>query len=158
MGAAANLARLPDRLLPLLASPTHAVLLLLAGLLLLYLECNRPGSVFPGALGILLSLLGIFGLSHLQLRSLGLLLLLAAGTAILIEIRLPSSLLLAPAGIVALTLGLATLTEPPLPLSVAILSGIGFGTLSFALARIARRARTNKRSLSTGTNSVQEPD
>ena len=52
-----------------LASPADtAVLLLAAGLLLLTIECLRPGRIFPGAAGLLALLLALHRLAALPLR------------------------------------------------------------------------------------------
>ena len=45
-----------------LVNPNIALLFLVGGALLIYLEFNTPGTIVPGALGTLMVLLGIFGL------------------------------------------------------------------------------------------------
>src|SRR5512146_1597094 len=54
---------LRDELLAWLVDPNIALLLLVGGALLIYLEFNAPGTIVPGALGTLMVLLGIFGLN-----------------------------------------------------------------------------------------------
>jgi len=138
-----------ERLLTRLANPDLAVLLLVAGALLIYLEFNVPGTIVPGALGTLLLLLGAFGLNLLPVRHTAVALLLAAVVLIVLEAKFTSHGVLAAAGIGCLVFGLATLVDAPIAelrvhLSTAIACGVGFGAVSFFLASIALRARRNK--------------
>ncbi len=138
-----------ERLLTRLANPDLAVLLLVAGALLIYLEFNVPGTIVPGALGTLLLLLGAFGLNLLPVRHTALALLIAAFVLIVLEAKFTSHGVLAVAGIGCLVFGLATLVDAPIAelrvhLSTAISCGVGFGAISFLLAWIALRARRGK--------------
>ena len=149
----ARIANLPmstrERLLSYLTNPDVAVLLLVFGGLLIYLEFNVPGTIVPGALGTLLLLLGVFGLNLLPIRHTALLLLVAAALFIALEIKFASHGVLAAAGIGALIFGLATLVDGPIDqmrvhLGTALGAGLGFGLITFTLARIGMKARRNK--------------
>jgi membrane-bound serine protease (ClpP class) len=138
-----------ERLLSKLANPDIAVLLLVLGALLIYLEFNVPGTVVPGSLGTLFVLLGLFGLNLLPVRHTAIVLLLAAVVMMVLEAKFTSHGVLAAAGIAALIFGLATLVDGPIPelrvhLATALGAGLGFGTISFGLAWIALRARRGK--------------
>ncbi|WP_158943667.1 nodulation protein NfeD [Granulicella sp. S190] len=138
-----------ERLLSKLTNPDIAVLLLVLGGLLIYLEFNVPGTVVPGSIGTLLVLLGLFGLNLLPVRHTAIVLLLAAAVMMALETKFASHGVLAMAGIVALVFGLATLVDGPIPelrvhTATALGAGIGFGTISFGLAWIALRARRGK--------------
>jgi membrane-bound serine protease (ClpP class) len=137
-------------ILHLLAFPDAAVLVLLAGILFVYLECNRPGSILPGCLGTLLILLSVDSLCRMPLRSTALALLASGLALLLIEIAVNARNLLAGAGILALIAGLASLLQPFAPARVhiptAFVAGAGFGISTLYLAKIALRARRNKRS------------
>ncbi len=140
---------LRERLLSKLANPDFAVLLLVLGCLLVYLEFNVPGTIVPGSLGTLFILLGLFGLNLLPVRHTAVLLLLAALVMIVLEAKFASHGVLALAGITALVFGLATLVNGPIPeqqvhTGTALGAGIGFGLISFGLAWIALRARRSK--------------
>jgi membrane-bound serine protease (ClpP class) len=140
---------LRERLLTRLANPDLAVLLVVAGGLLIYLEFNVPGTVVPGALGTLCVLLGAFGLNLLPLRHTAIALVVAAIALIVLEAKFASHGILATVGIGCLVFGLATLVDGPAPelrvhLATAIGAGVGFGAISFFLAWIALRARRNK--------------
>lgn len=148
---------LRERLLGRLTNPDLAVLLVVVGGLLLYLEFNVPGTIVPGALGTLLLLLGIFGLNLLPVSHTAVLLLVAAMVLIILEAKFASHGILALAAIVALIFGLATLVDGPIPdlrvhIATAIAAGISFGAISLALAWIALRARRSK--VLTGPNAM----
>ena len=69
---------LREDLLGWLVNPNIALLLLVGGALLIYLEFNTPGTIVPGALGTLMVLLAVFALNLLPIRYTAVLLLLAA--------------------------------------------------------------------------------
>jgi membrane-bound serine protease (ClpP class) len=128
---------LRERLLSKLTNPDVAVVLIVLGGLLIYLEFNVPGTIVPGALGTLFILLGFFGLNLLPVRHTAILLLVAAFALILLEAKFASHGVLALAGICSLVFGLATLVNGPIPelnvhLSVALAAGVGFGVISFS--------------------------
>jgi membrane-bound serine protease (ClpP class) len=138
-----------ERFLTRLTDPNLAVLLLLAGVFLIYLEFNVPGTVIPGSLGAFFVLLALFGLNLLPVSHTAVALLLAGALLMLVEFKIPSHGILAFTGVVALVFGLATLVDGPIPqqrvdLSVAVATGAGFGAISFLLAWIALRARRGK--------------
>jgi membrane-bound serine protease (ClpP class) len=140
---------LRERLLSKLTNPDVAVLLLVLGGLLIYLEFNVPGTVVPGSLGTLFVLLSLFGLNLLPIRHTAIVLLLAAVVLIILEAKFGSHGILALAGVVSLVFGLATLVDGPIPelrvhTATAIGAGLGFGGISFGLAWIALRARRGK--------------
>ena len=140
---------LRERLLSRLTNPDIAVLFLVLGGLLIYLEFNVPGTVVPGTLGTLLVLLALFGLNLLPIRHTAVALLFAAFILMMLEIKFASHGALALAGILCLIFGLATLVDAPIPelrvhLATAIGAGLGFGSISFGLAWIALRAHRSK--------------
>jgi membrane-bound serine protease (ClpP class) len=139
-----------ERLLTRLTSPDLDVLLLLCGGLLIYLEFNVPGTIVPGALGTLMVLLAIFGLNLLPIQHTAVLLLFAALALMVLEAKFASHGVLGLTGVLCLVFGLATLVDGPTPemrvhFGVAAGAGTGFGTITFALAWIALRARRAKR-------------
>ncbi len=140
---------LRERLLTRLTDPNLAVLLLVLGGLLIYLEFNVPGTVVPGSLGTLLVLLSLFGLNLLPIRHTAVLLLIAAVVLMVLETKFASHGILALAGTISLVFGLATLVNAPIAemqvhTGTALGAGIGFGAISFGLAWIALRARRGK--------------
>jgi membrane-bound serine protease (ClpP class) len=138
-----------ERLLTRLTDPNLAVLLLVLGGLLIYLEFNVPGTIIPGSLGTLLVLLSLFGLNLLPIRHTAVLLLIAAVVLMVLETKFASHGILALTGTISLVFGLATLVNGPIPemqvhTGTALGAGIGFGAISFGLAWIALRARRGK--------------
>lgn len=150
-GARIDLLRpsLRDELLDWLVNPNIALLFLVGGALLIYLEFNTPGTVVPGALGTLMVLLAIFGLNLLPIRYTAVLLLIAALVLLLMEAKFGGHGALAIAGIVCLTFGMLTLVAAPVPEMgisplVAISVSAGFGAITVFLVRLAVRARQRK--------------
>jgi membrane-bound serine protease (ClpP class) len=138
-----------ERILGRLANPDFAVLVLVIGSLLIYLEFNVPGTVVPGAIGTLLVVLALFGLNLLPIHYTAVFLLIAALGLIVLEAKFTSHGVLGLAGTLALVAGLATLVDGPIPeqrvhLSTAIALGLSFGVITFGLAFIAFKARRNK--------------
>lgn len=138
-----------ERLLTRLADPNLAVLLLVLGGLLVYLEFNVPGTIIPGSLGTLFVLLSLFGLNLLPIRHTAVALLVASIVLMVLEAKFASHGVLALAGTASLVFGLATLVNGPIPemqvhTGTALGAGIGFGAISFGLAWIAVRARRGK--------------
>lgn len=140
---------LRERLLTRLTDPNLAVLLLVLGGLLIYLEFNVPGTIIPGSIGTLLVLLSLFGLNLLPIRHTAVLLLIAALVLMVLETKFASHGMLALSGTICLVFGLATLVNSSVPelqvhTGTAVGAGIGFGAISFGLAWIALRARRGK--------------
>ncbi|MEO6982349.1 MAG: nodulation protein NfeD, partial [Edaphobacter sp.] len=145
---------LRERLLTKLTNPNLAVLLLVLGGLLVYLEFNVPGTIVPGALGTLFILVSLFGLNLLPIRHTAVALLLAALVMMVLETKFASHGMLALAGTISLVFGLATLVDGPIPelrvhLGTALGAGIGFGVISFLLAWLALKAHRNKTVMGT---------
>ena len=88
-----------------LVNPNIALLLLVGGALLIYLEFNTPGTIVPGALGTLMVLLSIFALDLLPIRyHRGDAAFAAAAVLLVLEAKFGGHGVLAVAGIVCLTL------------------------------------------------------
>jgi membrane-bound serine protease (ClpP class) len=140
---------LRDELLGWLVDPNIALLFLVGGALLIYLEFNSPGTIVPGALGTLMVLLAIFALNLLPIRFTAVLLLVAALILLLLEAKFGGHGVLAIAGILCLTFGTLTLVAAPVPEMgvtpwVAFAISAGFGGITFFLVRLAVRARRRK--------------
>jgi membrane-bound serine protease (ClpP class) len=140
---------LREQLLGWLVNPNIALLFLVGGALLIYLEFNAPGTIVPGALGTLMVLLAIFGLNLLPIRYTAVLLLVAALVLLMLEAKFGGHGVLAIAGILCLTFGTLTLVAAPVPEMgispwVAIAVSAGFGGITVFLVRLAVRARRRK--------------
>ena len=140
---------LRENLLDWLIDPNIALLLLIGGALLIYLEFNTPGTIVPGALGTLMVLMAIFALNLLPIRYTAVLLLLAAVVLLILEAKFGGHGALAIAGIVCLTFGTLTLVAAPIPELavnpwVAISASVAFGGITAFLVRLAVKARRLK--------------
>lgn len=140
--------------------PDAALWMLTGGILLVYLELNRPGRVLPGAAGLALALLAVSSLLRYPLRPLAVLLLtgaLALEIASLVRRVPPILSVAAPAMFVlafrqmiphttnALSGSAWTHTQPSVHTFTAVSCGLVLGLFTFVFTGIARRARTNKR-------------
>ena len=124
------------RLLAVLANPTIAYILLLAGLYGLLLEGYSPGAILPGVVGAICLLLGLFALQMLPVNFVGLGL-MALGIVLLIaEMLAPSFGVLGFGGIVAFVLGSVMLMDSDVP-GYAVNLGIIAGIAVFASALMA---------------------
>jgi len=140
---------LRENLLGWLVNPNIALLFLVCGALLIYLEFNTPGTIVPGALGSLMVLLAVFALNLLPIRYTAVMLLVAAVVLLVLEAKFGGHGALAIAGIVCLTLGTLTLVAAPIPELavnpwVALAVSAGFGAITVFLVRLAVRARRMK--------------
>ena len=140
---------LREDLLGWLVNPNIALLFLVGGALLIYLEFNTPGTIVPGALGTLMVLLAIFALNLLPIRFTSVLLLVAALVLLLLEAKFGGHGALAIAGIICLAFGTLTLVAAPVPEMaispwVAIAVSAAFGSITVFLVRLAVRARRMK--------------
>jgi membrane-bound serine protease (ClpP class) len=145
-------ATMRERLLGWLVNPNIAMLLLVGGALLIYLEFNSPGTIVPGALGTLMVLLAIFALDLLPVRYTAVLLLVAALVLILLEAKFGGHGVLAIAGILCLTFGMLTLVVAPVPEmgispAIALPVSLAFALITLFLVRLAVRARNMKSQL-----------
>ncbi len=76
---------LREEILDRLTDPNLAVLVLMVGGLLIYLEFNTPGTIVPGTLGTIMVLLALFALNLLPVRYTSVMLLVAAFVLLILE-------------------------------------------------------------------------
>ena len=130
-------------------APDAAIALFTLGTLLIYLELNRPGSILPGTLGLLLTLLAIAAILPQPLNPFALILLAAASLFFLINLRRVLHPTLAILSTLILIAGFQYLLKnPPHPrlhIATSIVCGLILGVSSTLLGNIAQRARANKR-------------
>jgi membrane-bound serine protease (ClpP class) len=140
---------LREEILDRLTNPNLAVLVLVVGALLIYVEFNTPGTIIPGTLGTIMVLLALFALNLLPVRYTSVMLLIAAFALLILEAHFATHGVLAAAGIVALVFGALTLVDAPIPemrvhLATALSTGLAFGLITVFLLRLAMRARKSK--------------
>jgi membrane-bound ClpP family serine protease len=129
-------------------SPDIAILSLTLGLLLIYLELNRPGTILPGAIGLLIVLLAIAALLPLPLSATAVALLAAGTGLLLLSLVRKTSILLAVTATLALIFGFLHIpgkeAAPRVHALVATGCGLILGAGTSYLTHLARRARANK--------------
>jgi membrane-bound serine protease (ClpP class) len=137
-------------MLPLLPtlSPDAAILILTAGLVLIAFELNRPGSILPGALGLLLTLMATAGLTEHHPRPEAAVGAIFCAALLLLQLRRKLSAVVVICATIALIFSVANLI-PPIPgphisAWTAVVSGLVIAAGTTVLTRIARRARLNK--------------
>jgi membrane-bound serine protease (ClpP class) len=140
---------LRENILDRLTDPNLAVLVLVVGALLIYVEFNTPGTIIPGTLGTILVLLAIFSLNLLPVRYTSVMLLVAAFVLLILEAKFATHGVLAAAGILSLVIGSLTLVDAPIPelrvhLATALSTGLAFGLITVFLLRLALKARRAK--------------
>ena len=129
-------------------SPDSSVLLFTCGILLIYVELNRPGSILPGAVGLLLALLSVAPLFHQHLNPAAILA-IAIGILLLARSLRRSTTAITPViATLCLIFGALFLVRQPINARVHIATAVPCGLLlglgTTILTRIARRARLNK--------------
>jgi membrane-bound serine protease (ClpP class) len=134
------------RLLSAITNPNLALILMMIGFYGLVFEFMNPGALYPGTIGAICLLLGLYALSALPLNYAGLGL-IALGVALMIaEAFTPSVGILGIGGVIAFILGATILIDTDVPgfeLSLPIIAGIAAAGLGFSLlvARLAWRSR-----------------
>jgi len=125
--------------------PDSALLVLTLGVLLIYVELNRPGWVVPGAVGLTAALFAVASLGRMGVMpGAGAL----VGTAVVLlglGLRRRTPVVVDVAATLALVLGFLHLVrDAEIEPGLAVGCGLILGGASAILARIARRARANK--------------
>jgi membrane-bound serine protease (ClpP class) len=135
------------RLLDLLIDPNIIALMLSIGLIGIVVELWNPGLVFPGTVGAISLIVGLYGLQVLPISAAGLLLMLLAAAFFIAEAFIVSHGALAVAGAVMFTIGALMLFDPAgdayqvsAPVAVAIAGTLAL-LFGFALTKAAQVRR-----------------
>ncbi len=126
-------------------SPSAALLLLTAGMLLIYAELNRPGLILPGALGLTASLLAAARFLQIGLSPGAAAAFLLALSLLALSTRTRSRLPLAALATASLLFAFLRPSAQARPhTAVAIACAVLLGPGTSLLTTIAARARQNK--------------
>ena len=137
------------RVLDTIIDPNIILLLMSIGVLGITVELLNPGLIFPGTVGAISLIVGLFGLQVLPISWAGLLLMLLAAGFFAAELFVPSHGALTLAGAISFVLGSLLLFDPagdtyevsvPVVLAIAGTLAALFG-VAFAKALQARRAK-----------------
>lgn len=133
-------------LLIFVANPDHAILLLLCGILFIYAEFNKPGTIILGCFGALLMMFALYGLGPLPIRPSAVAAAFVGVALVGLGCRFQMLGRVADiAGTLCIALGLVNLVvSPPVHFLVAIVSAAIFSFVTGWLVRIALAARQNK--------------
>jgi membrane-bound serine protease (ClpP class) len=145
---------LREEFLTLVTDPTLAYMLLLIGFYGIFFELYNPGSVVPGAVGVICLLLGLYGLGVVGINWLGLLLLIAGILMLALEVITPTFGGLALAGAIALAIGSLILVSPEspygnIPLSVIVTMVLTSVVFFIVIGQLGLKAQKKKKMLGT---------
>ena len=135
------------RILDLLIDPNVVALMLSIGLIGIVVELWNPGLVFPGTVGAISLIVGLYGLQVLPVSAAGLLLMLLSAAFFVAEAFVVSHGALSVAGAITFVIGALMLFDPAgeayqvsiqLALAIAITLALLFG-FAFTKAAQARR-------------------
>jgi len=137
-----------QKFLSTISQPSLALLLGVAGLILLYFEFTHPGFVAPGVIGGICVLLSILGFSFLPINYVGVILILLAVSLFIAEVKVQGFGVLGLGGVVAMVIGILILIDTPDPsmriglgaaLAVSIPFAVIFMILLYALIKSMRQ-------------------
>jgi membrane-bound serine protease (ClpP class) len=104
-----------SRLLTVIADPSIAYLLMLAGIFGLFFEFSNPGFVLPGVVGAISLLLALFAFQMLPVNYAGLGLIILGLAFMIAEVFLPSFGVVGIGGVVAFVIGSVLLIDTDMP-------------------------------------------
>ncbi len=138
-----------QRVRSVIAHPNIALLLMSLGSIGLIFEITHPGAIFPGVVGAVCLILGLWAMSVLPVNYAGLALLFLAVVLWVLEVKMPSFGMLTLGGAICFCLGALMLfrdADPALraSLNLIIAVGITIGLLALGLARLALKAQRNR--------------
>jgi membrane-bound serine protease (ClpP class) len=144
-------------LLETITDPSIAYGLLIVGIYALILEFYNPGLIVPAVTGIILILLGAYGLQLLPVNYAGVALVLLGVILMIIEVVTPTLGILGVGGLVAFVLGSIIMfdSEVPgleLPIGIIAAFAVATGVTVFFVVGMAMRARSRK--VVTGTEAM----
>jgi membrane-bound serine protease (ClpP class) len=135
------------RMLDLLIDPNIIAIMLSLGLIGIVVELWNPGLIFPGTVGAISLIVGLYGLQVLPVSVAGLLLMVLAAAFFVAEAFVPSAGALTVGGAVMFVIGALMLFDPAgEAYQVSLWTAIGIAAalalvIGVALSRVARIAR-----------------
>lgn len=102
-----------DKLLDRISDPNIVFIFMMLGIYGLLFELSNPGAIFPGVLGGIFLILGLYAMQTLPVNWAGLLLILFAIILFLLEIKVTSYGILSIGGVIAFFLGALMLFKEP---------------------------------------------
>ena len=141
------------RILDTIVDPNIIVLLMSLGVLGITVEIFNPGLIFPGTIGAISLIVGLFGLQVLPVSWAGLLLLLLAAGFFVAEAYVTSHGALALAGAASFVVGALMLFDPAGPdyqVSLSVALAVGGAMALVTLLVVAKIVQARRRPAQTG--------
>ena len=141
------------RVLHVLSNPNIAYLLMMLGFYGLIYEFINPGAIFPGVVGGMCVIIGLFALQTLPINYAGLLLILLGLGLFVTELLVVSHGLMAVGGAVSFTIGSMMLIDSPYPflrISLYVIIPAVVATGVFVLFAVGYALKAQKRRATTG--------
>ncbi len=136
------------RALGIITNPNVALILMMIGIYGLLFEFMSPGSLYPGTIGAICLVLGLYALAALPLNYAGAALLVLGMTLLVAEAFVPSFGALGIGGVVAFVIGAAVLIDteevPGFVIYWPVIGGLAVAGLGLGLL-VARMAMTSMR-------------
>lgn len=134
------------RILSVITNPNVALILMLIGIYGLIFEFMNPGALYPGTIGAVSLLLGLYALAALPVSFAGIALILLGLSMIAVEAFSPSFGVLGVAGTVALAFGATILIDTEIPefsIEWPVAAGLAVASLAMVIVigRFALRSR-----------------
>ena len=145
------------RALSIIADPTVAMILMLLGIYGLIFEFGHPGFVFPGVLGAMSLLLGLYALHLLPVNYAGLALMVLGIAFMIAEVFVPAFGSLGLGGIAAFVIGALMLIDTDVPgygIPRSLVVVLGLVTAGFVLTVVRMAVRARKRPVVTGLRAM----
>ena len=145
------------RLLSVLTNPNLALILMMIGFYGLIFEFMNPGALYPGTIGAICLLLGLYALSALPLNYAGLGLIVLGVALMIAEAFTPSVGVLGIGGAIAFVLGATILIDTDVPgfgVSLPVIAGIAATGLGFSLLVVRLAWRSRKRPVVSGQEAM----
>jgi membrane-bound serine protease (ClpP class) len=141
------------RFLAAITNPNVALILMMVGIYGLIFEFMHPGALYPGTIGAIALLVGLYALAALPVNFAGLALIVLGIALMIAEAFTPSLGALGIGGAVAFVLGAAILFDTDLPefeVAWSVIGGVALGALAFALLAGRVAASAWRRQVVTG--------
>jgi membrane-bound serine protease (ClpP class) len=140
---------LKQHILTFLIHPSVSFLIFAIGMLCIYFEFNHPGAILPGVVGFIAVSISLYTLDLLPLRSMAVVMIVAAFAMFILEAKFQAHGVVAAGGVVLMVLGALLLVDGPIPqmrvqLWAALAVAIPMGFITVFLMSIAMKARRNK--------------
>jgi membrane-bound serine protease (ClpP class) len=146
-----------ERILDTLIDPNIIVLLMSIGTLGIVVELWNPGLLFPGTVGAISLILGLFGLSVLPISWAGLLLMLLAAGFLIADLFVTSHGALTLAGAVSFVFGALMLFNPAgdaYQVSLSVALAIGTTMALFSAFVVAKLVQVRRKPVEVGVNGM----